>query len=71
MGARATRALRREGDPFLVFRAGDGAQRLVTLGAQRTRICIGRSPGNDVALEWDTEVPACTPSSSARATSGR
>ncbi|HEV2752842.1 MAG TPA: FHA domain-containing protein [Solirubrobacteraceae bacterium] len=46
----------REGDPFLVFRDGHGAQRLVTLGAQRARICIGRSPGNDVALEWDTEV---------------
>ena len=46
----------RAGDPFLVFRDGEGAQRLVTLGAQRDRVCIGRSPGNDVALEWDTEV---------------
>lgn len=46
----------REGEPFLVFRDGEGAQRLVTLGRQRTRICIGRSPGNDIALAWDTEV---------------
>jgi pSer/pThr/pTyr-binding forkhead associated (FHA) protein len=46
----------RRGDPFLVYRAGDGGQRLVVLEAERGRATIGRSPGNDVALEWDTEV---------------
>jgi pSer/pThr/pTyr-binding forkhead associated (FHA) protein len=46
----------RRGDPFLVFRDGDGAQRLVVLDAERGRATIGRSQGNDVALHWDTEV---------------
>jgi pSer/pThr/pTyr-binding forkhead associated (FHA) protein len=46
----------RRGDPFLVFRDGDGDQRLVVLDAERGRATVGRSPGNDVALIWDTEV---------------
>ena len=46
----------RRGAPFLVFRDGDGAQRLVVLDAERGRATVGRSAGNDVALEWDTEV---------------
>jgi hypothetical protein len=46
----------REGEPFLVFRAGDGGQRLVVLDTARGRATVGRSSGNDVALEWDTEV---------------
>jgi pSer/pThr/pTyr-binding forkhead associated (FHA) protein len=46
----------RQGEPFLVFRAGDGRQRLVVLDAQRGHATVGRSTGNDVALEWDTEV---------------
>jgi pSer/pThr/pTyr-binding forkhead associated (FHA) protein len=46
----------RRGDPFLVFRDGDGRQRLVLLDAERGRATVGRSPGNDVALAWDTEV---------------
>jgi pSer/pThr/pTyr-binding forkhead associated (FHA) protein len=46
----------RRGDPFLVFRDGDGAQRLVVLDPSRGRATVGRSGGNDVALEWDTEV---------------
>ena len=47
----------REGEPFLVFRDGDGAQRLHVLdSAEGGRVTVGRSPGNDVALEWDTEV---------------
>jgi pSer/pThr/pTyr-binding forkhead associated (FHA) protein len=44
----------REGAPFLVLRDGEGAQRLFVL--EGARVSIGRSPGNDVALEWDTEV---------------
>ncbi len=46
----------RAGEPFLVLRDGDGAQRLVVLEAQTARVTIGRSAGNDVALPWDTEV---------------
>jgi pSer/pThr/pTyr-binding forkhead associated (FHA) protein len=46
----------RRGDPFLVFRDGDGHQRLVVLDPVRGRATVGRSQGNDVALVWDTEV---------------
>lgn len=46
----------RAGLPFLVLRDGDGDQRLHVLEAARTRVTIGRSAGNDVALQWDTEV---------------
>src|SRR4051794_27719083 len=46
----------RLGRPFLVLRDGDGNQRLVELGPDVTRLSIGRSDSNDVALPWDTEV---------------
>jgi predicted component of type VI protein secretion system len=46
----------RAGVPFLVLRDGDGAQRLFVLGPAIDRVAIGRSPGNDIALQWDTEV---------------
>ncbi len=46
----------RAGSPFLVLRDGDGDQRLFVLEPGSARITIGRSTGNDVALEWDTEV---------------
>ncbi len=46
----------RAGEPFLVYRDDDGAQRLVVLCTDRARATIGRSAGNDVALGWDTEV---------------
>jgi hypothetical protein len=46
----------RGGAPFLVFRDGAGAQRLFVLEADRTRVSLGRSPGNDISLVWDTEV---------------
>ncbi|MBA3327626.1 MAG: FHA domain-containing protein [Solirubrobacterales bacterium] len=48
----------RKGEPFLVFRDGDsdGAQRLLALGEGTSRVTIGRSPANDIALGWDTEV---------------
>jgi len=45
----------RLGRPFLVLRDGDGAQRIHALG-DTSRMSIGRSDGNDVALPWDTEV---------------
>src|SRR3954452_15021605 len=46
----------REGSPFLVLRDGSGSQRLLVLEPDTRRVTIGRSAGNDVALEWDTEV---------------
>ena len=46
----------RAGTPFLVLRDGDGAQRLFVLEPELRRVAVGRSPGNDVALVWDTEV---------------
>jgi FHA domain len=46
----------RAGTPFLVLRDGDGAQRLFVLEPTLRRVAIGRSPGSDIALVWDTEV---------------
>ena len=45
----------RRGRPFLVFRDGDGAQRLLDL-AVLERVSIGRGSGNELSLPWDTEV---------------
>src|SRR3954452_18071424 len=46
----------RDGDPFLVFRDDSGRQRIEALDGRAGRETIGRSPGNDVALPWDSEV---------------
>ncbi|HWT92913.1 MAG TPA: FHA domain-containing protein [Solirubrobacteraceae bacterium] len=46
----------RQGDPFLVWRNGEGSQELLPLHAALRRVTIGRGPSNDVALGWDTEV---------------
>jgi pSer/pThr/pTyr-binding forkhead associated (FHA) protein len=45
----------RRGRPFLVFRDGDGSQRLLDL-ASLDRISVGRGTGNELSLPWDTEV---------------
>ena len=45
----------RRGRPFLVFRDGDGAQRLLDLTGTE-RLSIGRGAGNELSLPWDTEV---------------
>jgi pSer/pThr/pTyr-binding forkhead associated (FHA) protein len=46
----------RAGRPFLVYRDGEGLQRLVTLDDARTSLTVGREGGVDVPLEWDAEV---------------
>jgi predicted component of type VI protein secretion system len=46
----------RRGTPFLVFRDGEGRQRIVELPPTAERMTIGRRSSNDVALPWDTEV---------------
>jgi len=47
-------AAQRTGTPFLLFRDGDGSQRLHLL--EQERLSIGRGEGNDLPLEWDPEV---------------
>ena len=46
----------RRGSPFLLYRDGDGRQRIVGLTSDRPRIYIGRHPSSDVPVPWDTEV---------------
>jgi hypothetical protein len=48
-------AAERRGTPFLVFRDGDGAQRIVGLDG-RERVLLGRSAECHVTLPWDAEV---------------
>lgn len=45
----------RLGRPFLVFRDGDGSQRLLELSGHE-RLSVGRGTGNELSLPWDTEV---------------
>jgi pSer/pThr/pTyr-binding forkhead associated (FHA) protein len=45
----------RRGAPFLVYRDGDGGQRVVGLEG-RHRLSVGRDPDADVSLSWDTKV---------------
>jgi len=42
--------------PFLLYRDGDGAQRILGLGDVPERVTIGRGASNFVALPWDAEV---------------
>jgi pSer/pThr/pTyr-binding forkhead associated (FHA) protein len=42
--------------PFLLYRDGEGTQRIVDLGDVPERLTIGRSSTNAVALPWDGEV---------------
>lgn len=46
----------RRGSPFLLYRDGDGKQRIRDLGGAPERLTIGRSASNGVALAWDAEV---------------
>jgi pSer/pThr/pTyr-binding forkhead associated (FHA) protein len=46
----------RAGSPFLLYRDGDGRQRIAELRDSDRALCIGRGPANDLALEWDAEV---------------
>ena len=45
----------RRREPFLVYRDGDGGQVILVLDGDGP-ITIGRRPGNDVSLDWDSEV---------------
>ena len=46
----------RAGEPFLIYRDGDGEQVIFTLDPGAARITIGRRPENDIALGWDAEI---------------
>jgi len=46
----------RRGEPFLVYRDGDGTQRIVSLPPTARGLTIGRDPSTDVCLSWDDEV---------------
>jgi hypothetical protein len=46
----------RRGRPFLLYRDGDGVQRILDLSSAPERLTIGRSGSNGVVLEWDDEV---------------
>src|SRR3954453_16603025 len=46
----------RAGEPFLVYRGGDGRQRICVLSTPREVATIGRRPASDIALDWDREV---------------
>jgi pSer/pThr/pTyr-binding forkhead associated (FHA) protein len=46
----------RDGGPYLIYRDGDGSQRLLALGDGAGRLTLGRSSRADVSVTWDREV---------------
>src|SRR3954468_17705842 len=47
----------RSGVPFLIFRAGDGSQQIVTLATDRDKLVVGREADvADLPLPWDATV---------------
>lgn len=48
----------RQGRPFLVFRDGQGEQRIVPIEEGRAELWIGRAESADIRLDWDGEVSA-------------
>jgi pSer/pThr/pTyr-binding forkhead associated (FHA) protein len=46
----------RSGLPFLLFRDGEGHQRLVALPADGAEVVIGRNPDQGIELAWDPQV---------------
>jgi len=48
----------RAGRPFLVFRDGEGEQRIVTIEAEASELWVGRGEAAGLRLNWDGEVSA-------------
>jgi FHA domain len=46
----------RAGEPFLVYRDGDGQLRLYVLGSQDRTLTAGRRAETDLSIPWDPEV---------------
>jgi DNA-binding CsgD family transcriptional regulator len=53
---KAVIAAQRAGSAFVEYRDGDETLRLVELGPERDRLSIGRLPGCELPLTWDSEV---------------
>jgi len=53
---KAQLAAAHRGNPFLVYRDGDGSQRIVELADSAAQLSIGRSPRADLSLHWDPDV---------------
>jgi pSer/pThr/pTyr-binding forkhead associated (FHA) protein len=48
----------RGGRPFLVFRSGEGEQRIVVVAEGTTELWVGRGAAAGLRLDWDEEVSA-------------
>ena len=46
----------REGEPFLIYRDGDGYHRIKVLSPDCEQVTVGRRSSADLALSWDAEV---------------
>jgi len=46
----------RDGEPFLIYRDGEGRHHIHMLTADGERLTLGRSSSADMALDWDVEV---------------
>src|SRR5437879_3154379 len=46
----------RSGQPFLLFRDGDGRQRLLVLAPGMRFASVGRLPSSELLLDWDSQV---------------
>ncbi len=46
----------RAGEPFLLFRDGDGRQQVFLFAADVARASVGRRPSSDLLLDWDDQV---------------
>lgn len=46
----------RRGRPFLIFRDGEGSQRIAVLEEDASPISVGRAVTTRLSLDWDTEV---------------
>ncbi len=53
---KAVIAAQRAGSPFLEYRDGDDAHRIIELGAELERLSIGRMASCELAMTWDSEV---------------
>jgi FHA domain len=49
-------ALERGGQPFLVFRDPEGRMRIFQTGTESRTYTVGRRPGMDLSIFWDSEV---------------
>lgn len=50
------RAAERHGDPYLLYRDGDGGLQILSLPGSWEQITIGRSTATEVSIQWDPEV---------------